>query len=170
MKKLACLCAVVGLSSVSFGFVNLNLNNPYQTTGLPGLGSIFLTFSGTVDILHPAFAINGATLESPDNGSQILNTALDAGFQAYLSAAAPGVDYTGDIFTVEIQSTNQVGNYWFGGGGLSAFAELIVTASAQGLPDAVDNELYGVTVVPEPATLAALGLGAAALLRRRRKV
>lgn len=169
MKKLACLCAVVGLSSASFGFVNLNLNNPYQTAGVPGSGSIFLTFSGMVDILNPAFAISGATLEAPDNGSQVLNVAFDAGFLAYLSASAPGVDYTGDIFTVEIQSTTQVGNYWFGAGGLSAFSELIVSASGAGLPDAVDNELYGVEVVPEPATLAALGLGAAALLRRRRK-
>lgn len=169
MKKIACLGALIGLSSVSFGFVNLNLNNPYQNAAIPGAGSIFLTFNGTVDILNPMFAISGATLEAPDNGSQLLNVAYDAGFLAYVSAGTPGVDYTGDIFTVEVQSTSQVGNYWFGAGGLSPFAELTVTASGAGLPDAVDSEMYGVTVVPEPATLAALGLGAAALIRRRRK-
>lgn len=168
MKKLACLAILGGLSSFSFGFINVNLNNPYQTASVPGAGSIFLTFSGTVDILQASYDASNAILEAPSNGSNLLSAVLDPAFVAYVSGSNPGVDYTGTLFTVEVTSTTQLGNYWLGAGGLSGLSELTVIATGASL-DASDNELFGVTVVPEPATLAALGIGAAALIRRRRK-
>lgn len=168
MKKLVGLIALGGLSSVSFGFMNLNLNNPYQSANVPGSGSIFVTFSGTVDILNPFYDVSGATIEGASDGTNFLNMAFDAAFLSYVLGNNPGLDYTGDIFTAEVTSTTPLGNYWLGPGGLSGLAEFTAIATGPSL-DAVDNELFGVTVVPEPATLAALGIGAAALIRRRRK-
>lgn len=168
MKKLVCLAVLGGLSTFSFGFINVNLNNPYQTASVPGAGSIFLTFTGTVDILNPLYDASNAILESPSDGTNFLTMAFDAAFITYVNGSNAGIDYTGNIFTAEVTSTTPQGNYWLGTGGLSGLAELTVTATGPSL-DASDNELYGVTVVPEPATLAALGVGAAALIRRRRK-
>ncbi len=169
MKKLACFAVLGGLSSLSFGFVNINLDNPYQTVTPPTSGSIFLTFSGTIDILNPLASISTAILESPGTTSDALSTVFDAGFVSYVTAATPGMDYTGDLFTVEVNSSTPNGFYWLNSGGLNGLAEFTVTASIPNFPVASDNEMFGVTVVPEPATLAALGLGAAALIRRRRK-
>ena len=167
MKKLACLAVLGGLSSFSFGFINVNLSNAYQSASVPGAGSIFVTFTGTVDILQASYDASNAVLEAPSNGSNVLNVVLDPAFVTYINGSNAGVDYTGTLFTAEVASTTQLGNYWLGAGGLSGLAELTVMATGASL-DASDNELFGVTVVPEPATLAALGIGAAALIRRRR--
>ena len=95
-------------------------------------------------------------------------------FQAYhprlWGASAPGVDYSGALFTSEVDSTDALGLYWLNGSGsgLTPLSEFIVSAS-DGSFTAVDNEMYGVDVVPEPASLAALSIGLAAIARKRRK-
>lgn len=168
MKKLVGLIALGGLSTFSFGFINVNLSNPYQTANVPGSGSIFLTFSGTIDILNPLYTFTIASLETPFSGPNILNTTYHADLINYVNTATPGQDFTGNLFTVEVKSTDALGNYWFDSSSQTGLSEFVGSATASGLPGASDNEMYGVTVVPEPATLAALGIGAVALIRRRR--
>lgn len=168
MKKLA-LAALVGVSASSFGAVNLNFDLAYQVVTKPGSGSVFVTYTGTVDVLLPTFDVTAATVEWPGNGTDFLTTTFAAPFLAYIFAAAPGADYAGALIEVEVPSTATDGLYWLNGSGsgFSPLSELLVTAS-DGVSDATDNEFFGLMVVPEPGTVAALGLGALALLRRRK--
>ncbi|KXK15842.1 MAG: hypothetical protein UZ18_ATM001001494 [Armatimonadetes bacterium OLB18] len=168
MKKLA-LAALVGVSAASYAAININFDLNYQTVLKPSSGSVFVTFTGTVDILLPSFFASGAVVEWPGNGSAFLSTTFAPSFLTYVTAATPGADYAGDLIIVEVASTDADGFYWLNGStsGMSPLSELIVDAS-DGTSIASDNEFFGVTVVPEPASMAALGLGALALIRRRK--
>jgi len=167
MKKLSLLAAAFGMiASAQAGF-NLNIDSQYQTAVLPSSGSITVTFTGTVDVLLPNFDITGASLEFPyANSSDFLNDAFDSNFLTYISGSSPGVDYSGALFTVTVTSTTPQGFYYLDSSG--GLAELVVSGS-NGTVSGSDNEFFGVNVVPEPATMAVLGLGAMALVHRRRK-
>lgn len=168
MRRLFVSLAGVLVSAWAAASINLNLALPYQTAVRPAAGSIFVSFIGTVDVLLPTFDVSQANLEFPmDASANILTGSFDPAFNTYLGTNAPGVDYTGPIFSIEVTSTTPLGFYWLNGNGLSALSELTVTAS-NGAQSAADNEFFGVTVVPEPVSLAALGLGLAAVIRRRR--
>lgn len=169
MRRFFLSAAGALVSSIAAASLNLNIAVPYQTAVRPASGSIFVVFTGTVDILLPTFDVTAATLEFPeDSSSNVLTGSFDPAFISYIGASSPGVDYTGNLFSIEVTSTSPLGFYWLNGNGLSALSELLVTAS-DGTRTATDNEFHGVTVVPEPATFAALAIGFAALIRRRRK-
>jgi len=57
----------------------------------------------------------------------------------------------------------------FAGQNLAGTYRLSIWDNATGDTGAISNWDFNVTAVPEPATMAVLGMGAAALLRRRRK-
>lgn len=164
--------AAVGAAS-SFGALNLDLNENYKSTLLPNTGSVDIMFSGKVDILLPGYDIIDGFLEfprlTPTTGAFLSVTFVPA-FLTYANAANPGVDYNGDIFFVTVLSTDATGEYFYNNASATDFAELSLTAS-NGTFSSTDIEMFGVDVnaVPEPATMAVLGLGAAALLRRKRK-
>ncbi|MFY9233732.1 MAG: PEP-CTERM sorting domain-containing protein [Fimbriimonadaceae bacterium] len=168
MKTLA-LAAAFAASAISMAGINVNIDSQYQTVVRPGSGSISVMFTGTVDVLLPTFDVNGALLEFPSDGTNFLSGSFDAAFITYLSAGA-GVDYTGALFEITVQSTDDLGLYFLNSSsdGLSALSEFIVYAS-DGSVTAADNEMFGVEVVPEPASMVALGVGIAALARKRRK-
>lgn len=170
MTRIAVFCALVAGAASAHAGLNLNLNNPYQTVAAPSSGSISVVFTGTVDILLPTFDATQADLEFPSDGSNFLTGAFDPAFVAYLGANLPGVDYTGNLFSITVTSTTANGFYWLNNGslGFSPLSEFIVHAG-NGVQTARDNEFYGVTVVPEPASMAILGLGASALIRRRKR-
>ena len=171
MKKLALALGLLSVGAASQAAINFNISNAYQTATLPNSGMITVTFSGTVDVLLPTWDAVNITVESPGNGSAFLTfDSFDAGFVAYLGSNAPGVDYTGNLFSIQVNSTDAQGFYYLNGSsfGMSALSEAIVYASVPGGPEIADNEYFGVNVVPEPATMAALGLGAIALIRKRR--
>ncbi|HLO98288.1 MAG TPA: PEP-CTERM sorting domain-containing protein [Fimbriimonas sp.] len=163
--------AAVGAAS-SFGALNLDLNENYKSTLLPNTGSVNLTFSGKVDILLPGYDIIDGFLEFPrltPTGAALAVSYVPA-FLTYANAANPGVDYNGDIFIVTVSSTDATGEYFYNNTEGTDFAEFSLTAS-NGTFSSTDVEMFGVDVnaVPEPASMAVLGLGAVALLRRKRK-
>lgn len=173
MKKFFVLAGLVGLGAAAQAAINLNINQQYQTVVKPNTGSIFVTFSGTIQVLLPSFDVTSYAIEIPGSASNVfLGAFIDPTFQAYVLGNNTGVGYSGNFFSVQVSSTTPNDFYWLSSAssiGMSPLAEMIVEAGAPGSNlIARDNEMYGLTVVPEPATMAALGIGALALIRKRR--
>lgn len=170
MRKIA-LMALAGVATVASAGVNLNLNQAVQTVTLPNAGFTTVTYSGTVDVLAGWDATSALSWNaSLDGVSNFKAVTFDAAFVAYLSGANAGIDYTGDLFSLDIQSTDPVGLYDQNAGSPTGTSQLIVSAvNTRNQREFSDNEYYAVNVVPEPASLIALGVGAAALLRRRNR-
>jgi hypothetical protein len=169
MRKLALALVVLGSVVSAHAALNLNIDVAYQTVVRPGTGSIFVTFTGTVDVLLPTFDVSSAIIEWPgSSANDFLPGTFDAAFVTYATGNNPGVDYTGNLFKVEVTSSTPLGFYWLNTSpdGLSNLSEFLVRAT-DGTNTATDNEFFGVTVVPEPATFVAVGIGALVLLRRR---
>ena len=169
MKKVALAAATLGAITSAQAGINVNIDVQYQTVALQP-SSFSVVFTGTIDILIPTFDVKDASLEAPSNGSVVLAAELHPDLIAYINGDSPGVDYSGNLFLVHVPPTTPLGNYWFRDlfGGLSPMSEFFVRAEGSNF-EANDNELYGVTVVPEPASMVALGLGAIGFFRRRRK-
>lgn len=79
---------------------------------------------------------------------------------AYSSVSTSQIVAAGNNFTVDVLFSS-LGGYNFG--------DLDAVAFVFDTPVAGDFSLTSIEAVPEPASLAALGLGAAALMRRRKK-
>lgn len=170
MRKQITVLSLLAAGAVANAAVNLNINVQYQTVVAPSSGSISVVYSGTVDVLLPNWDVVGWTLEFPSDGTNFLSASIDPGFDAYMLANNPGVDYTGNLFSLTVTSSTAPGFYYLNSGNSNPLSEFIVVASTPGR-ETSDNEMYGLTVepVPEPATLAALGIGAAAFIRRRKR-
>lgn len=172
MKKIALAAITVGAVASSQAFVNLNIDAQYQTGLIPNSGVTMVTFTGTVDILNPNYDVTSDLVEIPGltSGGPFLGVFSVSSFQTYVAGFNPGVDYSGPLFQVAIMSSDLPGLYFQNNSssGMTTFSEMIVRAS-DGVFIASDNEVYGVTAaVPEPASMAALGLGLLALARRRK--
>ena len=153
MKKIALSLAALGAFAVQAAAVlDLRFTHPADSpvTLAPGASGLLSgTITGvTQDLNSFSFA--------PLTG---FSFAIDSGFQAYLTASNPTTGYTGAIGTITALTTP--GTYFSVG--------TVATSAGSTTPGSFDGENLQVNVTPEPASLAALGVGAVALLRRRRK-
>lgn len=172
MKKIILLSVFGASAAMSQAAVNLTIDNPYQGVDLPSSGQVVLTFTGTVDIQLPDYDLFSIALDFPGltTGGPFLSSAIDSNFSSYMGASNPGVDYTGALFSVTVDASDAPGDYFFNSANNTNLADLLIMAS-DGVHTSTDSEAFGVSVraVPEPASMAVLGLGVAALLRKRRK-
>lgn len=166
MRKLFCL-PLLAAAAISSAAINFEFDNSEAFVTAPESGSITYTFTGTVTV-DPGFTVSGASLINPYMANS--TTGLTAMFANDLLnwILNPTSTYTGALLTVMIDSTSPAGEYGYA---LNSTSPSTLTISAtDGVNTYGDSEAYVVNVeaVPEPATMAVLGLGAAALVRRRR--
>ena len=133
-------------------------------------GSSFVV-TGTVS-LSPDWQIGASTLDNPGrSGGGFVPTSFAPEFLAYM-LPAPTVGYSGPLFSVDVPSSTLPGLYDVGSGGLGDPADFTISGSDTATFQSFTAKApFSVTVqaVPEPASMAALGLGVAALLRRRKR-
>ncbi len=173
MKKSLAVLALAVVAALSQAAINLNIDNPDQSVNLPTSGTVTLTFTGTITCSSDwkpdgnSFAAYPALQNSSTN---LATTAFDGAYLTYIGTANYGDDYSGNLFTVTVASTDAPGYY-----GFLVNSNDAAYMSVEGVHTSGnkfnDSESFSVTVnaVPEPASMGVLGLGVAALLRRRRK-
>jgi hypothetical protein len=145
----------------------LTTSQPDATSGLTSLG--VAVASDVRDFgLGTTLHFGGQTI-TPTSTLVMYTYAGDANLDGQIT----GDDYSGIDFT--IQDPNNTGG-WFNGdfnydGVVTGddYSAIDFNILAQGAPFPAGAGLSGVAAVPEPATVSALGLGAAALLGRRRR-
>jgi len=190
MKKFLLTLALVGVSFASFAQGTLNFNNKVGTTvdakisyGKDGLGAVSGTGAGAGITAQLALVAPGGslTLLTP---TTTFKTA-SAGQKFYingLSMVIPATAANQSVTVRVLAFSTAAGSYaaastgnqlWYG-----ASNDISVTLGGpvSGAPDALPGNLVGLTGftmtyndVPEPTTLALLGLGGLALAIRRRK-
>lgn len=171
MKKHVALLALAACSTAAQASINLNIWPQYLTVTRPTSGTSTAVFSGTLQVIVPTYDVTSAVVEVPfTSTNNAVIPVLDPGFSAYVAGNSPGLGYSGALFSIAVTPSTPLELFWLNSGtsGLMVLSEVIVSASDSSNNVANDNEAFGLNVVPEPATLAAIGLGCAALLRRRR--
>ncbi len=147
----------VGGSEVDFLSIDDDTDTDFFSFSMDG--------AGTVNVLLEA--LGGTYNIGAQGGAQ---SAFDTRFRSDLSLSLFGVDGTTLLQTVNANGLggNEQLSFFLNSAG-TYFVR--VNGIDNGDAIAVDTQFYGVSLstVPEPGTMAALGLGAAMLLRRRRR-
>jgi hypothetical protein len=158
------ILAVAMLGSSANAAINLVLDQNTQTVNAPTSGILDVVFTGEVHLTN-GWKIESAFAGIPDSGSDTLVAGFDSAFATWFFGPQSS-DYSGAIIDVEVTPTS-AGDY------LALGPDELAVAGKNPLNGRSfrDAESYEVIVnpVPEPATMVALGLGAAAMLRRRKK-
>ncbi len=170
---LALVASVVGAHAISFSGVNADVNHTWGTIGADGLyiqvpshtlfgvGNKVVNFSYNVSAT-PGFLLNKVRF--------VPNGAVGFGGASKITTFHGAISQT--AITSAVGAPIQIFSASFG---LAPAASYVVTGSMT-LTGTQANSLAKISVgqffyeeqpVPEPATLAALGLGAAAMLRRK---
>lgn len=152
-RHLLALTLMSALATVAPAALNFNLTS--NSGSVPATGGT-VTLLGSLDDLTADVSLSDVTFTTPAG----MTLALDPLFLAYLADNTTASYGVGNIATVTVDPGVAPGFY----------AGQIAVADST-LPGFVDAEAYVVQVqaVPEPASFAALGVGALGLLRRRRR-
>lgn len=144
-----------GLYSIGSGSFSVNEVVIYQSTTLPMPTLTSMTYTASTS--GPPYAGDGTYTNGVDS------------FTFHF-------ELTGDVPTDGFSSTQTAHGLWTYTSGTGAFANYsgsgVIASNYNAPAGATSLTVFSgrlVNLVPEPATVAALGIGAAALLRRRRK-
>ena len=169
------LLAVV-LASASPGrgaIYTFSLDQPHKVVPL---GTTSIWFSGTIDVLEENDGSILLAVHAYLDGTYANKLDVNQYAQSYydwLGAGGSfpaGGHYAGPLFELVADPSDPIGFYNHSGFSIADNCRAYVYESQQNTPEHRSNEVeYSVTIVPEPATLAALSLGTLALARRRRK-
>ena len=151
MSKILVTLAAFAAAASASAVLDLQFTAPADKTLVLAPGASGVISGSVTGVIGDVSSTGLLTNLSPAN----FTVAFTSEFQDYLDANT-SADYSGSILNVTALNTATPGMY-FG-----------AAAVTDGGPLA-DREIFAVQVTPEPSAFAALGLGAAALLRRRRK-
>ena len=150
-------------------FATISLDDPHKVVSA---GAQSIWFSGRIDVLEdnpgPILFVYHAYLEGTNSEKLDVNNYSNAYFN-WLGVGGgkhAGDVFVGDLFELVVEDTDPAGLYHHRFGSLTTDSTAYVDYDL----DHRSNEAsFSVQIVPEPATLVALGMGALALARRRRK-
>ncbi len=173
MRKVVATAVLAGLAVNAFALFDLVVIDPDKLATVPSSGSVTLTWTGSITCSDD-WVLFGA----PDMSAMFqLNSNVGLPFpviapslSAFVASNGYGDDYSGDLFSITINAGQAPGYYAYT---LNSNDAARITANGQDVnfggfsdSEAVSAQL---NPVPEPATMVALGLGVAAVLRRRRR-
>ena len=189
MKKLLIFMLVLGLASVAnatlvsgYDYVTLTIDAPAEAavdtlftvmvrvTDIPTDDYMISLQNGTIDITGGSYT-EGTVTAGPtfDGGSTLVFT----GFDIISSAPDPYADEGDIVFQFQVKGDTESNTLVFDL--IDQTSGYIEVALESGDLSGLPTDLYGLTIVtdsthiiPEPATIALLGLGSLFLLRRRK--
>lgn len=171
MKWFAVMSLAV-LAASSHALFDLVVFEPDKVVTVPTSGTVTITWSGTITtsdnfVLFGNPVMTGLYLEDSLIGLPF--PVLDPAMDDFTDTNGYGDDYSGNLFSITIGPDTLPGYY-----GYFRDSSDVAYMYAQGQDNNFggfrDTEMVSVLVqpVPEPASIVLLGVGAAALLRRRR--
>ncbi len=174
MKKMLTLVLVLGMASLASATVSMTLSGD----NTPGSGTINLSVVPSSDQIDLQMAIcikkaTGGSVGTLSLGTIGANAPTDsADTEASLAMLGNGSDATygnGEIWTMTSFTSVYPEGVWLTVTYSGAVAGNTITAfqSADGNFDDVDLQSNTITIVPEPVTMALLGLGGLFLRRRK---
>jgi hypothetical protein len=172
MKKIA--LALIPMASLlatqAHALVDFELDQNFFVVNAPTSGTSTVVLTGTVNLSSGWHVTSAATFDAVNfSTSDDLSTTLDAAFISWL-IGPQSTNYSGNIADVTLTPTSG-GLYDFNPVSPDGVPEIILDGTNGKITgEFADSEMFEVNVnaVPEPATMVALGLGAVAMLRRRK--
>lgn len=172
--RLVASALALSAATLSFGaYANITLDNAHQTVNQD---TREIWFSGTITITQDWVSLSMPVphlFRQPGWGDRLDSSLNAPAFLTWLGnfgSHQAGATYTGDFFSLHQDIGDPTGVYDHTGASAVPPANFYMEFNQNQSSYGRSNEVpFSVTVVPEPATMAALGLGVVTLIRRKRK-